>query len=409
VKLLTFIFRVCILVQIIAGVSAHARLEPVERKMIEYLQSNKGDSRSLQQRCKDREHYSVYLIDNFDQRLGLLPEFVLTHGEVVQAMLLSGRSDIDVEVFNTSLGRGLAGVFEEIADGRCVDAVVSSIPGSNYTFRQVGSILANGIELDTDNILAYRQELLDILMKIAISGFPSVKWLQNVQVNPIKLREDAKKLFFIEELGKLNVPVFLPYGNADSYHRGEPRIVNLLSLSSNARVFSGVDKDGDRLPGFPNSPLSSGDALARYSVAECPDYYDVKVAHLDIDNDGYTDFTFERVGEIPYFGENGEVQHSPPFLSDNDFGVLLEQVQSGQMTGINEEMVLTRFQYLQLQEQCASCSGLNTPQETKEVVWLNSPRYQGAYWFSPQCENRGSISGTSLIPPLKAKESLLKK
>lgn len=64
------------------------------------------------------------------------------------------------------------------------------------------------------------------------------------------------------------LPVFLPYGNVDSYHMGEPRVVNLLSLSANARVFSGVDKNGKRLPGFPDSPLSSGDALASYSIAE---------------------------------------------------------------------------------------------------------------------------------------------
>lgn len=108
-------------------------------------------------------------------------------------MLLSGRSDIDVEEFNISLGRGLAGVFEEVVDGRCTDAVVSSIPGSNYTYRQVSSILANSIELDSENILEHRQELLDILMKIAVSVFPSVKWLQNVQVIPIKLREDASR------------------------------------------------------------------------------------------------------------------------------------------------------------------------------------------------------------------------
>ena len=324
-------------------------------------------------------------------------------------MLLSGRSDIDVEVFNTSLGRGLASVYEKIIDGHCVDAVVSSIPGSNYTYRQVSSILADDTVLDSGNILKHRQELLTILMDIAVSGFPSVEWLQNVQVNPIKLREDATKIFFIEALGELNVPVFLPYGNIDSYHMGEPRIINLLSLSENARVFSGVDKNGKRLPGFPNSPLSSGDALARYSVAECPDYYDVKIAHLDIDSDGYTDFTFERRGEIPYFGEQGEVLHSPPFLNDHDFNILLEQVQTGQINRISEEIVLTRSQYLELQEQCLGCNKLKPPLENKQVVWLNSSRYEGAYWFSPQCENRGSISGTSLIPPRKAKESLLKK
>lgn len=409
-KIRMFIFWAGTLLFIFAGNSAHARLEPIERKMIEYLQSEEAANRKLQQVCKDNGKYSVYLIDNFDQKLEILPEFVLTHGEVVQAILLSGRSDIDVDAFNTSLGRGLAGVFQEIVDGGCADAVVSSIPGSNYTYRQVSSILARGIELDSENILEHRQELLDILLEIAVSGFPSVEWLQNVQVNPIKLREDARKLFFIEALGELNVPVFLPYGNVDSYHRGEPRIVNLLSLSANARVFSGVDKLGKRLPGFPDSPLSSGDALASYTMALCPDYYDVKVVHLDIDNDGHTDFTYERLGEIPYFGEQGVVMQSPSFLGEERFAAVLEQVRSGLMSAIIEEMVLTREQYIQLLEQCDQCRSLKLPQDSKEVVWLNSPRYGGgAHWFSPQCESRGDIRGTSLIPPAKAKESLLEK
>jgi hypothetical protein len=405
-----FIFGAGVLLLLVAGDSAYARLEPIERKMIEYLQSKEAENTNFQQKCENNGKYKVYLIDNFDQKLGLVPEFVLTHGEVVQAMLLSGRSDIDVDVYNTSLGRGLAGVFQEIVDGGCADAVVSSIPGSNYTYRQVSSILARGVELDSGNILDYRQDLLDILMKIAVSGFPSVEWLQNVQVNPIKLREDAKKLFFIEALGELNVPVFLPYGNVDSFHQGEPRIVNLLSLSANARVFSGVDKGGKRLPGFPDSPLSSGDALASYTMTECPDYYDVKVTHLDIDSDGHTDFTFERLGEIPYFGEQGVVLHSPSLLNEERFAAVLNQVQSGQKTAISEEMVLTRGQYIQLLEQCGECKSLKPPHERKEIVWLNSPRNGGrAHWFSPQCESRGNIRGTSLIPPVKAKESLMEK
>jgi len=101
--------------------------------------------------------------------------------------------------------------------------------------------------------------------------------------------------------------------------------------------------------------------------------------------------------------------HSPSFLSEDSFAELLEQMRSGWMMLIDEEMVLTRSQYIELWEQCVECSNLEPPEERKEVVWLNSSRYDGPYWFSPQCENRGTISGTSLIPPVKAREILLKK
>jgi len=56
------------------------------------------------------------------------------------------------------------------------------------------------------------------------------------------------------------------------------------------------------MPEFPDSPLSSGDVLASYSIAECPDYDDVKVTHIDINSDGYIDFTFERRGRYPISG-----------------------------------------------------------------------------------------------------------
>ena len=361
---------------------------------------------SAQTNCSAEEGYSVFLIDNFDQQLAVLPEVALTHGKLVQAMLLSGRSDINVHVLNTSLRKGLFDVYQHLNSGGCADAVASSIPGSNYTYGQVSSLLPPGTHLHPGNILTYRQELLELMLDIASSGFPSVAWLKRAEVNPIKLREDAKKILFIELLGEMGIPVFLPYGNPDSPYRGEPRTINLLSLSNHAQVFSGSDANGNHLPEYPQSPLSSGDALARYSIAECPDYDDVRITHVDINSDGHVDFSFDRAGTIPYYDERGEVSHTPSFLDSERFTLLLEQLRSGYKTEIVEEIVLTRQQYATLLEECSACQALPAAQNQKEVVWLNSIRYGTSYWFSPQCQKRETISGTSLIPPVKVREAL---
>lgn len=59
-----------------------------------------------------------------------------------------------------------------------------------------------------------------LLRDIATHGFPSVAWLQNVDVNSVKLRNDARKFVLIEALGRFNVPVILPYGNRDARYKG---------------------------------------------------------------------------------------------------------------------------------------------------------------------------------------------
>ncbi len=399
-----------VVLQLVVAAGAQARHEPIEKRESGSFQSNVPSSKNIAQEiagnCSTEEGYVVYLIDNFDQKLAVLPEVAMTHGKLVQAMLLSGRSDINVHVLNTSLRRGLADVYQRLTISGCCDAVVSSIPGSNYTYGQVSSLLSPGTRLHPENILKHRQELLELMLEIASTGFPSVAWLKRAKVNPIKLREDAKKLLYIELLGEMGVPVFLPYGNPDSPYRGEPRTINLLSLSSNARVFSGGDANGKHLPGYPHSPLSSGDALANYSIAECPDYDDVRITHIDINNDGHVDFSVDRSGAIPYYDERGELSHTPSFLDSEKFAVLLEQIRSGRKRIIEEELVLTRQQYAELLEECPTCSTLLPPQNHKEMVWLNSTKYDQPYWFSPQCQNRGTISGTSLIPPVKAREAL---
>ena len=55
------------------------------------------------------------------------------------------------------------------------------------------------------------------------------------------------------------------------------------------------------------------------------DFKKAKLTHIDINSDGYTDFTFNRLGWIPYFGEQGTLLYSPSFLGDHRFSELLEQ------------------------------------------------------------------------------------
>jgi hypothetical protein len=98
---------------------------------------------------------------------------------------------------------------------------------------------------------------------------PSAEWLEKIDVNLAKLRNDALKFLYIEALGRFNVPVILPYGNPDTLYKGQIKTVNLLSLASNACVYSALDQEGDRVEGFPYSPLSSGDERAVYNIVEC--------------------------------------------------------------------------------------------------------------------------------------------
>ena len=49
----------------------------------------------------------------------------------------------------------------------------------------------------------------------------------------------------MEAIGELGIPIILPYGNMDARYKEQIRSVNLLSLASNARVYSGVDQQGN--------------------------------------------------------------------------------------------------------------------------------------------------------------------
>ena len=238
---------------------------------------------------------------------------------------------------------------------------------------------------------------------IAFNGFPSVEWSEHVDVNTVKLRNDARKFAFIEALGQFNVPVILPYGNSDSTYKGKIKSVNLLSLASNAQTFSALNQKGERVPGFPYSPLSSGDEQAVYSVVECPHPEDPFKACLDINNDHYYDYTFVRTGKIPYHDAHGKLSFSPPVLSPEKFTAILAQIGNGASCRINEEMVLTVRQYQKIKSICPADFDENA---FKSYVWLNSAEHGHIYNFDAQCRDRGKIRGTSVIPPIKVKEML---
>lgn len=61
--------------------------------------------------------------------------------KLVEAILVSGRDNIRVKEMNTSVVRGLAETVPDLASGKCLDGVVSSMPDSNYSYHQVSSLL----------------------------------------------------------------------------------------------------------------------------------------------------------------------------------------------------------------------------------------------------------------------------
>jgi hypothetical protein len=377
----------------------------IEQQALRYIASAEFLSGGMDRNCSHTSGYVVYLIDNFDQEIPLVSELKTSHGELLLAILRSGRRDISVIQLNTSLLKGLSQVVMDLAGGSCADAVVSAIPGSNYSYSQMNSLLNNRSAISASNIQGYREELLQRLKNIAFHGFPSVDWLLHADVNPVKLREDARKIALIEALGQFNLPVFLPYGNDDRAYRGETRDINLLSLATNARVFSGLDAEGKRFVNYPYSPLSAGEEKAWFEVIECPDHDDATTAHLDINNDGYWDYSYLRQDFIAYFDMDGKRSFSPPLISTKQFDNILEKVRhTGELS--NEPVVLTAQQYRQLLAFCPGCNSLGK-EPLKEFIWLNSERYNEMYSFSPQCRKRGTISGSSLIPPSKLKELLV--
>ena len=264
----------------------------VEKEVLAYIRSAEFSLYAADRKCRHRTRYKVFLIDNFEVTISIVPELTTTHGELLVRLLKSGRNDIETLPLNTTLTRGLATVILHLSRGGCADAVISSVPGSNYTYGQIQSLLPGIPDLNPDTRMAHREALKNLLRQIAFTGFPSVGWMSQADINLAKLREDAVKLVFIQALERFGVRVLLPYGNPDTPHRGDPRVFNLLSLADNALVYSGLNRSGERVKGFPYSPLSSGDETAVYMLKECPDPDHPDRALLDINEDGSFDYAY---------------------------------------------------------------------------------------------------------------------
>jgi hypothetical protein len=376
----------------------------IEKEILKQITSKSFSGNPKDQRCHYQDKYLVYLIDNFEQPVELIPEITTTHGEVVQKILVSGRSDIIVKTLNTSLSKGLALVLEDLIQGECADAVISSIPGSNYSYSQINSFFPNEKTVREDNILNFQEELKRLLKRIAYKGFPSVTWLEQVDVNSSKLRNDAKMVAFADALGMYNIPFLIPYGNKDASYKNEVRSVNILSLVPNVRAYCASDKFGYKLSEYPHSPLSIGYGRAIYHVREIPDDQDPSLAHLDINEDGFIDYTFERKGGIAFRNAEGLLAFSPPLLSEIEFSRLKERIRNNNGHMPNDSIVLTADQYRELIK--LGLEGYNLKLE-KQYLWINSSYMEMPYQFTADSWIRGLLTGTSLIPPDKIKEILI--
>lgn len=150
-----------------------------------------------------------------------------------------------------------------------------------------------------------------MLGDIAFNGHRSLEWLQKVAVNAITLGEDVLKITFIEALEKAGIPVYLPYGNDDTHHGGERRDIDLLSVSKGARVYAGVDRKEELLPDYPSSPILAGVGLASFELIECPDARDPTIAHLDVESDGASHFSYGRADLVAKFDHRGKLLYAP--------------------------------------------------------------------------------------------------
>lgn len=406
-----YLVQLCSILLVVFSIvitNGYCRPLPVENRLIYSLANHDIDFNHRESPCKTQDKYTVYLIDNFDQMVKISAEITVSHGDLLQKILLSGRDDIDVHSLNTSLNRGLALVLDEMLRGKCVDAIISSIPGSNYSYSQASSILQQDITLSDDNLLDYLEPMRQTIRNIGLVGFPSTEYLTDLKVNSVKLRNDARKVVLMEAIGKFGVPVILPYGNIDYLDHGEVKMINILGLATNVRIFSGLDSQGRRLENYPYSPLSSGDAQAVHQITECPDHEDPTIANLDINDDGISDFQYKRTDIIPYYDEDANLSYTPSLISSLEYQRLKQDTPYNSHANSDLGYVVTTAQYLKLIKKPFIRLTTQTQQNLKKnsLVWINSPKYGYDFAFNPQCQIRGQLIGTSLIPPTKVKEIL---
>lgn len=379
---------------------------PLERRMLE--KASNWDLSLVQEdrRCNYSERYKVYLIDNFRESIDLIHEIETSHGDVMMRMIRSGRNDIDVEVINSGLTRGLALVLQYLEEGGCADAIISSVPGSNYHYRQLDVFLDKPQPVKASNILRFRSQLRQRFLDIAFNGFPSFEWLFQLEANPSKVQNDARKIALIEAIGTFSIPVILPYGNVDTDFTGELREVNVLSLANNAKIFSALDKDGRPLEDYPTSPLQTGGARALYHLEECPNFQSPYHAVLDINEDRDFDYVFKRDDFLAYLDGSGKIRYAPALTYPDSFQLLLENIVESQDCSIFKGKVLTTEQYIQLIQ---LCSTKESGWQNYTYHWIRSTVKPDVLSFNPTCRSRGTLYGTSLIPPNIVKKYLPEK
>ena len=208
---------------------------------------------------------------------------------------------------------------------------------------------------------------------------------------------------FADALGRFGIPILIPYGNKDATYRNEIRKVNILSLASNVRAYSASDEFGYKLTEYPYSPLSIGYGRAIYHVREIPHNQNPFLAHLDVNEDGFIDYTFERKGGIAFRDAKGLLAFSPPLLSENEFSCLKDRIINNDTHELNDSIVLTTDQYRELMKLGFEPNDLAL---RKDYLWFNSPHMAMPFQFSAASWVRALITGTSLIPPDKIKDVL---
>jgi hypothetical protein len=146
-----------------------------------------------------------------------------------------------------------------------------------------------------------------------------------------------------------------------------------------------------------------GHGRAIYRVREIPDTQDPFLAHLDINEDDFIDYTFERRGGVAFRNADGLLAFSPPLLSENAFSRLKDRIRNNSTHRLDDSIVLTADQYRELMK-----SGFKPDHLTlkKDYIWFNSPYMEMPFQFNAAPWVRALITGTSLIPPDKIKQIL---